>query len=133
MSPPERCWAAGWHSQQSGWLTRVVSLLVGRGPTLRKGAVGLRTGSSLSVPRNDPKQEVGMAQNRPSGAAVGWTVFAAVMMFLLGIWWAIAGLAGILKDDIFVVGEKYVFKFNVQTWGWIHLLLGIVVFIAGFA
>jgi len=73
-----------------------------------------------------------MSQNRPSGAAIGWTVFASVMMFLLGVWWVIAGLAGIFKDDIFVTTHKYVFKFNFQTWGWIHLLLGIVVFAAGY-
>ena len=74
-----------------------------------------------------------MVQNRPSGAAVGWTFFAAFMMFLLGLWWAIAGLAGILKDDVFVLTPKYVFKFNVTTWGWIHLLLGILVFLAALA
>ena len=73
-----------------------------------------------------------MAQNRtPSSAAVGWTGFAAFMMFLLGIWWAMAGLAGILKDEIFVATPKYVFKFNVTAWGWIHLLMGIVVVLAG--
>jgi len=75
-----------------------------------------------------------MTQDRPtSGAAIGWTAFAAFMMFLLGVWWFFAGLAGILNDEIFLVTHKYVFKFNVQTWGWIHLLLGIVVFLGGLA
>jgi hypothetical protein len=74
-----------------------------------------------------------MTQDRPSGAAIGWTAFASFMMLLLGVWWAIAGFAGILKDDIFVATPKYLFKFNVQTWGWIHLLLGIVVFLGGLA
>ena len=74
-----------------------------------------------------------MTQNRASSAAVGWTFFAAFMMFLLGIWWAMAGLAGILKDEIFVVTPKYLFKFNVTAWGWIHLLIGILVFLAGLA
>ena len=73
-----------------------------------------------------------MARNR-SGAALGWTFFAAFMMFMLGWWWFFAGLTGILKDDIFVSTSKYVFKFNVTTWGWIHLLLGIVVVLASLA
>lgn len=71
-----------------------------------------------------------MSQTRPSGAAVGWTMFAAIIMFMLGAWWVIAGLAGVLKDDIFVLGANYTFKFDVTTWGWIHLLLGILVLFA---
>ena len=74
-----------------------------------------------------------MSHNRPSAAAVGWTFFAAVMMFLLGLWWFFAGLAAILKDNIFVLTQDYVFKFNVTTWGWIHLILGILVFLAALA
>ena len=70
-----------------------------------------------------------MARNR-SGAALGWTFFAAFMMFMLGWWWFFAGLTGILKDDIFVKTPKYVFKFDITTWGWIHLLLGILVVVA---
>ena len=73
-----------------------------------------------------------MAQNR-SGAALGWTFFAAFMMFMLGLWWFFAGLTGILKDDIFVQTSKYVFKFSVTTWGWIHLFLGIIVVLASLA
>ncbi|MEO8108087.1 MAG: hypothetical protein ABI720_12295 [Actinomycetes bacterium] len=68
-----------------------------------------------------------------SEAAVGWTWFAAIMMLLLGVFWAFAGLVGILEDDILVATPNYVFKLDVTTWGWIHLILGVVVFLAGFA
>ena len=75
-----------------------------------------------------------MAQTRTtSTAAVIWSIFAAVMMGLLGIWWVILGISGIAKDDLFVVTAKYAFKFNVTTWGWIHLVLGIVVILAAAA
>jgi hypothetical protein len=77
-------------------------------------------------------EETTMAQ-RTSGAAIGWTMFAAIMMLILGAWWVIAGIAGIAKDDILVNGLKYTFKLDVTTWGWIHLLLGILVFLAGIA
>ncbi len=73
-----------------------------------------------------------MAQTR-SRVAVGWTFFASLMMVLLGAWWVVAGFAGILKDDVFVLTPKYVFKFNVTAWGWIHLMLGILVVLAGLA
>lgn len=72
------------------------------------------------------------AENR-SEAAVGWTWFAAIMMMLLGAFWVIAGLVAILEDDFFVVTPNYLLEFDVTTWGWIHLLLGVVVELAGFA
>ncbi len=31
-----------------------------------------------------------------------------------------------------MVGEEYIFQFDTTTWGWIHLLLGIVIVLAGF-
>jgi hypothetical protein len=68
-----------------------------------------------------------------SGAAVGWTIFAAAMMVLGGIFQAIAGLVAILNDEFYVVGAEYVFKFDVTTWGWVHLVLGVVILLAGLA
>jgi hypothetical protein len=72
-----------------------------------------------------------MSQQR-SGAAVGWTMFAGVMMILIGVFHAIAGLSGILKDDLYAVTPNYLLKFDVTTWGWIHLIGGIIVVLAGF-
>ena len=68
----------------------------------------------------------------PSGWAIGWTAFAGIMMVMGGVWWIITGIVAIANDTFFVVGEEYIFKFNVTTWGWIHLLLGIVILLAGF-
>jgi hypothetical protein len=73
-----------------------------------------------------------MSQQR-SGAAVGWTMFAGIMMIMIGIFHAIAGLSGVLKDDVTAVLPNYVLKFDVTTWGWIHLIGGIIVVLAGFA
>jgi hypothetical protein len=73
-----------------------------------------------------------MSQREPSGWAVGWTFFAAFMMIMMGCFWVIAGLAALFNDTFYVLGQDYVFKFDVTTWGWIHLLLGIVILLAGF-
>jgi hypothetical protein len=73
-----------------------------------------------------------MSQER-SGAAVGWTKFAGIMMILIGLFHALAGLSGVLKDDVYAVLPNYVLKFDVTTWGWIHLVGGIVVVLAGFS
>jgi hypothetical protein len=72
-----------------------------------------------------------MAKQR-SGAAVGFTMFAAFMMILIGSFHIIAGLAGILEDEFYVATKEWIFQFDGTTWGWIHLLAGIVILLAGF-
>jgi len=63
---------------------------------------------------------------------VGWTVFAAFIMIMLGAWWIIAGLVALVNDDFFVATRDYIFKFDTTTWGWILLITGILVLLAGF-
>ena len=77
-----------------------------------------------------------------SGGAVGWIMFAAFMMILIGSFHAIAGLAGIIEDEFYrfapavgteATGDVYYLQFDATTWGWIHLIFGIIVLLAGFA
>ena len=66
-----------------------------------------------------------------SSAAVGWAGFAGVMLIILGVFDVIQGIVAIANEEFFVIGIDYVFKFNVTTWGWIHLLWGIVLILSG--
>ena len=70
-------------------------------------------------------------QRPVSGWAVGWTVFAAVLLMLAGVFQFFAGLTALLGDDILVVGEEYVFQFDLTTWGWIHVAVAVVLFLTG--
>jgi hypothetical protein len=70
---------------------------------------------------------------RPSGWAIGGITFAATIMVLVGIFQAFAGLAAILDDQFFVVTQNYTFDLDVTAWGWVHLILGIIVACAGLA
>jgi hypothetical protein len=67
-----------------------------------------------------------------SGWAVGGLTFAAVMMALIGVFQVIAGLVAIIDDDFYVVTQNYTFDVDTTAWGWIHLLLGIVVLVAAY-
>ena len=71
------------------------------------------------------------ARNNTTSGWVGWAYFASFMMMLLGALPGIAGLTGIFKDNYYVVTEKALLAFNFKTWGWINLVLGIVIFMAG--
>jgi hypothetical protein len=72
------------------------------------------------------------SEREPSAWAIGWTWFAGFMMILIGVWHGIAGLSAIIDDQFYTVTKNYVLKFDVTTWGWIHLILGILVLLAGF-
>jgi hypothetical protein len=61
-----------------------------------------------------------------SGWAAGVATFAAAMMLLIGIFQIIAGLAAIFEDQFYVLAGNYAFDLDVTAWGWIHLLLGIL-------
>jgi len=70
--------------------------------------------------------------SKPSAGAVGWAMFAAFMLVLIGGFHIFAGLVGLINDTFYAVTPKYVLQFDATTWGWIHLIGGIVVLFAGF-
>jgi hypothetical protein len=78
-----------------------------------------------------------MSEYRPQGQLSGWAaggvVFAGVMLILIGCFQAIAGLTAIFNDEFFVVTSNYTFDLDTTAWGWIHLLLGILLILAGLA
>ncbi len=65
---------------------------------------------------------------------VGWIAFAGTMMMLLGSFHAIAGFVGLFQDEYFLVGPNdLVVNVDYTTWGWVHLITGIIVASAGAA
>jgi hypothetical protein len=71
------------------------------------------------------------AEPEVSGWAVGGIVFAATLMTMVGVFQMIAGLVAIFDDEFYVVARNYTFDLDVSAWGWIHLIVGIAVFVTG--
>jgi hypothetical protein len=71
------------------------------------------------------------AQNNTTTGWIGWAYFASFMMLLLGVLQGIAGLAAIFKDNYYVVTQSHLLVANYKTWGWINLILGIIILLAG--
>jgi hypothetical protein len=63
---------------------------------------------------------------------VGWIVFAATMMLLMGTFHLVQGLVAIFKDDYYVVGKSgLVVQLDYTAWGWTHVIFGAIVIAAG--
>jgi hypothetical protein len=71
------------------------------------------------------------ASDDTSGWAVGFVMFAALMMIMAGSFQFFAGLVALFENEFYVATRDYIFQFDATTWGWIHLLLGVVVGLAG--
>jgi len=61
----------------------------------------------------------------------GGVVLAAVLMIVAGLLWALEGLAGLLSDTSYGRPQHFL-STNPTLWGWMHLVLGVVVVAAGF-
>ncbi len=64
---------------------------------------------------------------------VGWVYFAGYMLMLLGIFQSIAGLVALFNDEVYVLGQANLWVLDYTTWGWGHLLFGILLMFAGAA
>jgi hypothetical protein len=63
--------------------------------------------------------------------AVGLSLFAGILMIIGGVFNAMEGIVALARNEIYVATPRYLFAFDLTTWGWIQLILGIVVAIAG--
>jgi hypothetical protein len=65
-------------------------------------------------------------RREPSGWANGAIIFAAALLLLIGSFQIVAGLVAIFDDNFYVVTRNYTFDLDTTAWGWIHLLVGIL-------
>lgn len=63
----------------------------------------------------------------------GWVFFAGIIVILIGFFHAFEGLIGIFKDHYYLVTKNgLVISVSYTTWGWILLIFGVIVLLAGF-
>jgi hypothetical protein len=71
----------------------------------------------------------------PSNSENAWAdgigIFAGAALLTVGIFQFLEGVAAAAKDDLFVRTSNYVFSFDLTTWGWIHIVVGILVAVVG--
>jgi hypothetical protein len=73
---------------------------------------------------------VDYGRDKPTGW-VGWIWFAAIMMMISGALQAIHGLVAVVNDEWVVWGNQANLYLDISEWGWVHLIVGIIVFLSG--
>ena len=65
--------------------------------------------------------------------AAGTSVFAAWLMMIVGVFQLFHGLVALIDGRTFYVSTpNYFLTFNTTTWGWVHIVVGILVGVAGY-
>ncbi len=63
----------------------------------------------------------------------GWIVFAAIVLLIVGSMDILQGFVGILEDEYVVATPEGLAIIDVTAWGWVTLLWGGLLVLAGFA
>ena len=71
----------------------------------------------------------GEARHRTEGHGYGLVLFASILLVVVGCFNVIQGIAAIANSHVFVANAHYVFG-NLKTWGWLTLILGVLLLLA---
>lgn len=62
---------------------------------------------------------------------VGWVWFGGIMLFTLGLFQAFQGLIALIDDGFSLAVGDQLLVFDLDAWGWTHLIMGILLVVAG--
>src|SRR6476620_4362958 len=79
-----------------------------------------KEGSAMTGQAASHYSSAGHEGDSPSGWAVGFILFAGVMMLMAGAFQAMAGLVALFENEFYVTTRNYVFQLDATGWGWIH-------------
>lgn len=74
-----------------------------------------------------------MAAVRQRSAWAGWVGFAGWLMLIVGMIDFFEGLIAVIRGQYYVLTSQQIVVFDIKTWGWITLLWGIVLVLAGYS
>ncbi|MGO4613834.1 hypothetical protein AB4305_06630 [Nocardia sp. 2YAB30] len=75
----------------------------------------------MTEPRQHPVRQ---------GFAAGTSIAAAILLLTVGVLSIFEGISAVAEDALLVVGADYAYRLNTTGWGWIHIVLGILLVIA---
>ena len=67
------------------------------------------------------------------GSMAGWIGFAGIVMLIVGFIDFFQGLIALFKDDYYVVTANHFLAINLTGWGWVMIIWGVLMVLAGLA
>jgi hypothetical protein len=61
----------------------------------------------------------------------GWIAFAGWLMILVGALDFFEGLIAVIRDNYYVLTKEQIIVFDMTTWGWLMMIWGVIVLLAG--
>jgi hypothetical protein len=92
--------------------------------------LALYRGRVVNMTKEDVVSTTSNVRTEQSGMT-GWVIFAGVLMVIGGALWAIQGFIAIFQNDVVIFGEEGALFLNVTGWGWVHLILGLLLLLSG--
>ncbi|MEJ2862026.1 DUF7144 family membrane protein [Actinomycetospora flava] len=91
------------------------------------------TEQQIPTPPTGPTRarESGTSVDRPSRAWLGWVRFGGVVMTVIGAFAVIEGLYALFSPTFVTLTGAGVLLLDLTAWGWLHLLLGVLVLATG--
>lgn len=87
----------------------------------------------VSGPPVAPPRANGATAPRASGAWTGWVRFGGVVMTIIGGFAIIEGFFALFSPTYVTLTGETILAFDLTAWGWLHLLLGVLVLATGLA
>ena len=91
-----------------------------------QGSILASEANVTSATTNPPRGGSGVHEE---GRGYGLIFFATILLFVIGFFNLIYGIAAIANSHVFVANAHYVFA-NLRTWGWITLVIAVLQLIA---
>jgi hypothetical protein len=61
----------------------------------------------------------------------GWVAFAGILMIISGVLGALQGLIAIFNSNLVIFGKEGALLLDITGWGWLHMLLGLLLLLSG--
>ncbi|WP_459545664.1 DUF7144 family membrane protein [Nocardia sp. X0981] len=70
---------------------------------------------------------------RKQAIAGGTSIAAAALLLTAGFITLFQGISAVADDEVFVAGPRYIYEFDLTGWGWVHIVIGILLVLTALA
>ena len=67
----------------------------------------------------------------PPSVALTTSGFAGTMLIMASLFQILQGIAAVALDTVYLTGVEYVYQLDMTSWGWIHIVVGVVALATG--